>query len=96
MKRSVMTDARGAPVGLAVAGANVHDVRLLQATVADCFRRFGRRRARPGEHLCLDKGYDSAAGAKGEALSKAVYQKRVTDVGWLSALTVGSIGSAES
>ena len=61
VKRSVMTDGRGVPIGLAVAGANVHDIRLLEATIADCFERLGRTRAGEGENLCLDKGYDSTA-----------------------------------
>ena len=36
-----MTDAFGIPVGLAVDRANVHDIRLLQPTVENCFRRLG-------------------------------------------------------
>jgi putative transposase len=61
VKRSLMTDADGIPVGLAVDGANVHDIRLLQLTIEDCFRRLGFEQAGSGEHLCLDKGYDSTA-----------------------------------
>lgn len=61
VKRSVMTDADGIPVGLAVDGANVHDIRLLQSTIEDCFNRLGFEKASSAEHLCLDKGYDSAA-----------------------------------
>ena len=33
VKRSVLTEANGVPVGLAVAGANRHDMKLLWATV---------------------------------------------------------------
>lgn len=62
VKRSVMTDAGGIPIGLAVDGANVHDIRLLQDTIEDCFNRLGYEKADPAnENLCLDKGYDSAA-----------------------------------
>ena len=32
-KRSVVTDARGIPIGFAVAGANVPDYKLLEATL---------------------------------------------------------------
>ena len=32
-KRSVVTDARGVPIGFAVAGANVPDYKLLEATL---------------------------------------------------------------
>lgn len=60
-KRSLMTEAEGIPVGLVVDGANVHDIRLLQQTIEDCFNRFHCDKASADEHLCLDKGYDSAA-----------------------------------
>lgn len=61
VKRSLMTDAHGIPIGLAVAGANVHDIRLLRSTIEDCFNRLGFEQASSAEHLCLDKGYDSSA-----------------------------------
>lgn len=61
VKRSLMTEADGIPVGLAVDGANVHDIRLLQHTIEDCFHRLGFQSASSQEHLCLDKAYDSAA-----------------------------------
>jgi putative transposase len=57
-KRSLQTEMSGIPVGLAVAGANVHDKRLLEPTLEH------RDQFAPGvpegveEHLCLDKGYD--------------------------------------
>ena len=61
VKRSLMTDADGIPVGLVVDAANVHDIRLLQKTIEDCFQRFGVKKASPDENLCLDKAYDSKA-----------------------------------
>lgn len=58
-KRSVQTDAAGIPVGLAVAGANVHDVKLLEPTL-DCREELAPTVSNDvDEHLCLDKGYDS-------------------------------------
>lgn len=60
-KRSLMTEAKGIPIGLVVNGANVHDVRMLQQTIEDCFNRFECTEACSQEHLCLDKAYDSAA-----------------------------------
>lgn len=52
-----MTDSRGVPLGIAVAGANAHDVKLLRATLQSMPvprpKSTGRRR----QHLCLDKGY---------------------------------------
>jgi hypothetical protein len=40
-KCSLMTDAFGIPVGLAFDRANVHDIRLLQPTIENCFRHLG-------------------------------------------------------
>jgi putative transposase len=60
-KRSLMTEAEGIPVGIVVDAANIHDIRLLQQTIEDCFNRFYVTEASAEEHLCLDKGYDSTA-----------------------------------
>lgn len=60
-KRSLMTEAAGIPVSLVVDGANVHDIRLLQETIEHCLDRCPRVYCEFEEHLCLDKGYDSAA-----------------------------------
>lgn len=58
-KRSLQTDAAGVPVGLAVAGANVHDKRLVEATVENTLQMAPDPDAEHiPEHLCLDKGYD--------------------------------------
>jgi transposase len=54
----VLTDGRGVPVGVAVAGANVHDQKLVVETFQSLpVRRPPRRRRR--QHLCADKGYDA-------------------------------------
>lgn len=56
VKRSVLTDGRGVPLGVAIAGANAHDQTLLNETLRSIpvpRPRSGRRR----QHLCLDKGY---------------------------------------
>jgi len=58
-KRSLMTDANGIPLGLAVAGANVHDIRLLEQTIDDAWERSPRCEDCLNEHIALDKGYDS-------------------------------------
>lgn len=56
VKRSVLTDARGVPLGVAIDGANAHDQRLLRDTLRSIpIRRPDRRRVR--QNLCLDKGY---------------------------------------
>ena len=55
-----MTEAGGIPVGLAVDGANRHDMKLVRATL-DSFPapRPAPTPERP-QGLCLDKGYDYA------------------------------------
>ena len=60
VKRSVLTDARGTPIGAVIAGANRND-HLLKGDTLDSL---GIARLRPTQHrqqhLCLDKGYDYA------------------------------------
>ena len=57
VKRSVLTDARGVPIGIAIAGANVHDTKLLAATLASIPVTRPRPTKRRKQHLCLDKAY---------------------------------------
>jgi hypothetical protein len=56
-KRSVVTEARGIPLGGVAAGANRHDSPLLGPTL-DTLDRLGPLPDRPRVHL--DRGYDSA------------------------------------
>ena len=71
LKRSMASDARGIPVSLVLAGANRHDLPLLQATLENIPARLEVRRTRwlrratrngchKTQNLCLDKGFDSA------------------------------------
>jgi putative transposase len=60
-KRSLQTEAAGIPTGLAVGGANVHDIRLLRTTLRDALMRSRDIHCGVKEHLCMDKGYDSVA-----------------------------------
>ena len=54
----MLTEAKGIPVGLAVAGANRHDMKLVWATVDSIpVERPAFTREEP-QGLCLDKGYD--------------------------------------
>lgn len=59
VKRSVLTDARGVPLGVAVAGANAHDQTLVEETLTSIPVRRPRPRGRKKQHLCCDKGYDA-------------------------------------
>ena len=57
-KRSVVTDTRGVPIGLAVDGANVPDYKLLQETLDTMPVQRPEAHPRQPVNLCLDKGYD--------------------------------------
>jgi putative transposase len=57
VKRSVLTDARGVPLGIAIAGANTHDQKLVAATLDSIPVRRPRSSRHQRQHLCLDKGY---------------------------------------
>ena len=60
-KRSVLTDGHGLPLGVAVDGANRHDMKLVDATLAAIAIKRPEPTAPPPQHLCLDKGYDYEA-----------------------------------
>jgi len=57
----VLTDAAGVPIGVAVAGANVHDQKLVEQTLQSIPVRRPRPTPRKRQHLCADKGYDAVA-----------------------------------
>jgi putative transposase len=58
----VVVEATGGPLGATIAGANVHDPKLLAATLeAIVVERPQPTTAEP-QHLCLDKGYDNPTG----------------------------------
>jgi putative transposase len=60
------------PIGLAVAGANVHDQRLVEATLDSIPVARPRPSRRRRQHLCGDKGYDS------DAVRRAARRRRYT------------------
>ena len=54
-------EGEGGPLGVVAAGANVHDAKLLNATIEAIV--IERPEAEDEEqHLCLDKGYDNPTG----------------------------------
>lgn len=61
VKRSVLTDGRGVPIGVAIAGANVNDHLLMAETLDAVPVARPKPTRRAPQHLCLDKGYDYAA-----------------------------------
>ena len=58
VKRSVLTEAQGVPVGLAVAGAHRHDMKLVRTTVDSVPVQRPAPSPEQPQGLCLDKGYD--------------------------------------
>jgi len=64
VKHSLLTEARGIPVGLVLDGANRHDVKLVDSPLASLppaaeAARDAHRAAGGEQGLCLDAGYDS-------------------------------------
>ena len=57
-KRSLLTDGGGMPIGLAVEGANRHDCKLVQATLASIPVVRPEPTPATPQGMCLDKGYD--------------------------------------
>jgi putative transposase len=62
VKRSLVVEADGGPLGAAIAGANVHDTKLLAATLESIVVERPQPTAATPQHLCLDKGYDNPTG----------------------------------
>lgn len=79
-KRSLLTDARGAPLGIVVSGANRHDSVLLGPTLeAVVIPRPLPTEAEP-QHLCLDQAYvgqpcEETATAQGYILHRSSGKK---------------------
>ena len=55
-------EATGGPLGAMIAGANVHDTKLLAATLAAIVADRPPPTAEMPQHLCLDKGDDHPTG----------------------------------
>jgi transposase len=60
VKRSLLTEGHGVPVGLAVAGANRHDMKLVRATIESIVAERPQPTPERPQGMCLDKGYDYA------------------------------------
>ena len=61
-KRSLLVDGEGGPLSITVAGANVHDAKLLEATLGAIVVERPQPTEEAPQHLCLDKGYDNPSG----------------------------------
>ena len=58
----MIVEADGGPLGITIAGANVPDARLLDATITAIVLDRPPLEEGYEQHLCLDKGYDNEAG----------------------------------
>jgi putative transposase len=59
VKKSLLVDQAGGPLAAVVAGANVHDQRLLAATLDALVVPRPVPTPTAPQHLCLDKAYDA-------------------------------------
>jgi len=74
----VIVEGDGGPLGAVVAGANVHDTKLLEQTI----EAIVVERPDPDEHeqhLCLDKGYDNPTGR--QAAAQGGYVAHIRKIG---------------
>lgn len=58
VKRSLLTEANGVPIGLVIDGANRHDSKLVNATLKSIPVKRPKASKRNPQGMCLDKGYD--------------------------------------
>lgn len=69
----------GGPLGVVIAGANVHDCKLLDATLAAVVVERPQPTPEHPQHLCLDKGFDNPSGE--EAAAKHGYAAHIRRIG---------------
>lgn len=60
-KRCLLTDSRGVPLAITVAGANRHDMKMTEATLDSIVIERPEPTPEEPQHLCLDKGFDYEA-----------------------------------
>jgi transposase len=58
VKRSLLTEGHGVPIGLAVDGANRHDMKLVIRTLESMVALRPEATQEQPQGMCLDKGYD--------------------------------------
>ncbi len=58
MKRSLLTEGHGVPIGLAIEGANRHDMKLVRPTIESIVIERPKPSEAHPQGMCLDKGYD--------------------------------------
>jgi putative transposase len=78
-KISVATEAGGGPLGVTIAGANVHDTKLLADTLDAIVVERPQPTPEAPQHLCLDKGYDNPTGHAATAVKN--YEPHIRRIG---------------
>mgnify|MGYP001218148319 FL=1 len=78
-KRSILVEADGGPLSVVVAGANVHDTKLLEATLEAVVVKRPEPTEEAPQHLCLDKGFDNPTGHR--AADKYEYHAPIRRIG---------------
>ena len=79
-KRSVLVEADGGPLSVVVAGANVHDTKLLEATLEDIVVERPEPSEEDRPNLCLDKAYDNPTGRKAAAKELSQNTRPITSL----------------
>lgn len=78
-KRSVLVEEQGGPLSAVIEGANVHDTKLLEATLEAIVVERPEPTPQQPQNLCLDKGYANPTGR--EAAAKHHYTPHIPAVG---------------
>ena len=78
-KRSLLVDGEGGRLSIVVAGANVHDAKLLEATLDAIVVERPQPTEEEPQHLCLDKGYENPSG-RGAAAGHG-YREHIRRIG---------------
>ncbi len=58
VKRSLLTEGHGIPIGLVLDGANRHDMKLVRSTINSLVVKRPQPTEAQPQGMCLDKGYD--------------------------------------
>ena len=58
MKRGLLTEGHGLPIGLTIEGANRHDMKLVRPTIESIVIERPEPSQEQPQGMCLDKGYD--------------------------------------
>jgi len=78
-KKSILTERNGGPLSVVVAGANVHDTKLLDQTIEAIVVDRPKPTTEEPQHLCLDKAYDNPTGKT--AVEKHDYTGHIRRIG---------------